>query len=85
MRATEKVRSPNEIRISDSPIASIDNVGEYANLWAEALSMKQAKKNSTDGIEELDSRAKSLCLQGQFGRAAKSCHLRDFRLKAELL
>ena len=37
-----------------------------------ALSLKQAKKNSTNEIEELASRAKSLCLQGQFSRAAKS-------------
>ena len=47
------------------------NAGEYANLWTEALAMKQAKKKSANGIEELASRAKSLCLQGQFGRAAK--------------
>ena len=33
--------------------------------------MKQAKKKSTNRIEELASRAKSLCLQGQFGRTAK--------------
>ena len=45
--------------------------GECANLWTEALSMKQAKKTSTNGIEKLARRAKSLCLQGQFGRAAK--------------
>ena len=47
------------------------NAGEYANLWTDALSMKQAKKKSTNGIEELTSRAKSLFLQAQFGRAAK--------------
>ena len=35
------------------------------------MALKQAKKKSTNGIEELASRAKSLCLQGQFGRAAK--------------
>ena len=47
------------------------NVEEYANLWTEAFSMKQTEKNPTKGIEELASRAKSLCLQGQFHRAAK--------------
>ena len=45
--------------------------GEYAALWYEADSMKQAKYKSNSTMEALASRAKTLCLQGQFGRAAK--------------
>ena len=45
--------------------------GDYAGLWFEAASMKQAKKTNHDSMETLAARAKSLCLQGQFGRAAK--------------
>ena len=45
--------------------------GDYAGLWFEAASMKQAKKINHDSIETLAARAKSLCLQGEFGRAAK--------------
>ena len=45
--------------------------GEYAALWYEAASMKQAKNKSNSTMEALASRAKTLCLQGQFGRAAK--------------
>ena len=45
--------------------------GDYAGLWFEAASMKQAKKINHDTMESLAARAKSLCLQGQFGRAAK--------------
>ena len=45
--------------------------GDYAGLWFEAASMKQAKKINHDSMETLAARAKSLCLQGQFGRAAK--------------
>ena len=33
--------------------------------------MKQSNKTSNESIDALASRAKSLCLQGQFGRAAK--------------
>ena len=33
--------------------------------------MNQSSKNSNESIDALASRAKSLCLQGQFGRAAK--------------
>ena len=44
--------------------------GEFAALWYEAASMKQAKK-SNGTMEALASRAKTLCLQGQFSRAAK--------------
>ena len=33
--------------------------------------MKQSNKSSNESIDALASRAKSLCLQGQFGRAAK--------------
>ena len=44
--------------------------GEYAALWYEAASMKQAKNKSNSTMEALASRAKTLCLQGQFGRAA---------------
>ena len=45
--------------------------GDYAALWYEAASMKQSNKTSNESIDALASRAKSLCLQGQFGRAAK--------------
>ena len=45
--------------------------GEYAALWYEAASLKQAKNKSNSTMEALASRAKALCLQGQFGRAAK--------------
>ena len=45
--------------------------GDYAALWYEAASMKQSSKNSNESIDALASRAKSLCLPGQFGRAAK--------------
>ena len=44
---------------------------EYAALWYEAASMKQAKNKSNSTIEALASRAKTLCLQRQFGRAAQ--------------
>ena len=33
--------------------------------------MKQSNKSSNESIEALASRAKSVCLQGQFGRAVK--------------
>ena len=33
--------------------------------------MKQSSKTSNESIDALTSLAKSLCLQGQFGRAAK--------------
>ena len=68
-RGGKKHKRNQDQRLSDR----IDrwNAGEYANLWTEALAMKQARKKSTNGIEELASRAKSLCLQGQFGLAAK--------------
>ena len=45
--------------------------GDYSGLWFEAASMKQAEKINHDSMETLAARAKSLCLQGQFGRAAK--------------
>ena len=45
--------------------------GEHAALWYEAASMKQAKIKSNSTIEPLASRANTLCLRGQFGRAAK--------------
>ena len=45
--------------------------GDYDGLWFEAASMKQAKKTNHDSMETLAARAKSLCLQGQFARAAK--------------
>ena len=46
-------------------------VGEYGKLWSEAVSLKQSKRQRTNSIEEIAVRAKTLCLQGQFGRAAK--------------
>ena len=45
--------------------------GDYAALWYEAASMKQSNKTSNESIDALASSAKSLCLQGQFERAAK--------------
>ena len=45
--------------------------GDYAGLWFEAASMKQAKKINHDSMETLAARAKSLRFQGQIGRAAK--------------
>ena len=45
-------------------------LGEYAALWYEAASMKQAKNKCNSTMEALASRAKTLCLQGQFGRVA---------------
>ena len=45
--------------------------GGYGALWYEAASMKQAKNKSNSTIEALASRAKTICLQGQFGRSAK--------------
>ena len=47
------------------------NAGEYGKLWSEAVSLKQSKRQRTNSIEELSFRAKTLCLQGQYGRAAK--------------
>ena len=44
---------------------------DYAALWYEAASMKQVKNKSNSTMEVLASRAKTLCLQGQFGRSAK--------------
>ena len=44
---------------------------DYAALWFEAASMKQSSKTSSESIDALASREKSLCLQGQLGRAAK--------------
>ena len=43
------------------------NAGEYANLWTEAFSIK-AKKNSTNRIEELASRAKSMFARSIWSR-----------------
>ena len=40
-------------------------------LWSEAVSLKQSKRQRINSIEEISVRAKTLCLQGQFGRAAK--------------
>ena len=45
--------------------------GEKAALWYKAASMKQSKNKSNSTIESLASRAKTLCPQGQFGRAEK--------------
>ena len=45
--------------------------GDYAGLWHEAASMKQSRKTFTETIEARAARAKALCLQGHFGRAAK--------------
>ena len=45
--------------------------GDYAGLWYEAASTKQSRKTVTETIEALAACAKALCLQGQFGRAAK--------------
>ena len=45
--------------------------GDYAALCYEAASMKHLKKTSNESIDALARRAKSFCLQGQFGRAAK--------------
>ena len=39
-------------------------------LWSEAVSMKQSKRQ-IKSIEEKTFTAKTLCLQGEFGRAAK--------------
>ena len=44
---------------------------EYAALWYEAASMTQAKNKSNSTMEARTSQAKTLCLQGQFGRSAK--------------
>ena len=68
-RGGKKHKRNQDQRLSDRIDRWIS--GEYANLWTEALSMKQAKRSSTKGIEELASRAKSLCLQEKFGRAGK--------------
>ena len=45
--------------------------GEYGKFWSEAVSLKQSKRQRTNSIEEILVRAKTLCLQGQYGRAAK--------------
>ena len=47
------------------------NADEYGKLWSEAVSLKQSKRQRTNTIEEISIRAKTLCLQGQFGRAAE--------------
>ena len=47
-------------------------LGEYAALWHEAASMKQAKTKSNSTMESLASGARTLCLEGQFGRVAKN-------------
>ena len=47
------------------------NAGECATLWSEAVSLKQSKRQRTNSIEEISVRAKTLFLQGQYGRAAK--------------
>ena len=44
---------------------------DYAGLWLEAASMKQAKKINHYSMKLLAGRAKSFCLRGQFGRASK--------------
>ena len=38
---------------------------------SEAVSLKQSKRQRTNSIEEISVRAKTLCLQAQFGGAAK--------------
>ena len=40
--------------------------GEYAALWYEAVTMKQAKNKSNSTMKALTSRAKTFCLQGQW-------------------
>ena len=47
------------------------NAGENEKFWSEAVSMKQSKRQTTNNIEEKTVRAKTLCSQGQFCRAAK--------------
>ena len=47
------------------------NAVEYGKLWSQSVSLKQSKRQSTNSIEEISVRAKTLCLQGQFGRGAK--------------
>ena len=44
--------------------------GDCSGLWYEAASMKQSRKSVTESIA-FAARAKALCLQGQFRRAAK--------------
>ena len=43
--------------------------GEYAALWYEVASMKQAINESNSTVEVLASQARSLCLRGQLRRS----------------
>ena len=45
--------------------------GDNAGLWYEAALMKQPRKTVTETREAFAARAIALCLQRQFGRAAK--------------
>ena len=47
------------------------NAGEYEKLWSEIVSVKKPKRQTTNSNEEITVRAKTLCLQGHFGRPAK--------------
>ena len=64
----------NQKRNQDQHLAeSFDrwNAGEYGKLWSGAVSLKRSKRQRTNSIEEISVRAKTFCLQGQYGRAAK--------------
>ena len=47
------------------------NGGEFGKFWSKAVSLKQSKRQRTNRFEEISIRAKTFCLQGQLGRAAK--------------
>ena len=47
------------------------NSGGFGGLWNEACSMKQSKRSNDNNFEEIITRAKTLCLHSQYGRAAK--------------
>ena len=44
---------------------------DFAGLWFETASVKQAKNINHNSTESLAARAQSLCIQGPFGRGAK--------------
>ena len=47
------------------------NTGEYGGALVRSCLHETIKKTDKNSIEEITFRAKTLCLQGQFGRAAK--------------
>ena len=68
-RGGQKHRRNNDQRILER--FNRWNSGDFGGLWNKAFSLKQSKRSNDTNSEEITNRAKNLCFQGQYGRAAK--------------